>query len=85
MAKKRVNPDIDELLFHDELPGEEYSEEYDFFEEQEPDKEPDESGEEEGEDLLQELEIGKNGHIVKRHRQGHSDEEEDELVLNWDE
>lgn len=83
MAKKRVNPDIDELLFHDELPGEEYSEEYDFFEEQEPDKESDEVEEEE--DLLQELEIGKNGHIVKRHRRGHRDEEEDELVLNWDE
>lgn len=83
MGKKRVNPDIDELLFHDELPGEEYSEEYDFFEEQEPDKESDEVEEEE--DLLQELEIGKNGHIVKRHRRGHRDEEEDELVLNWDE
>ncbi len=84
MGRKKVNPDIDELLFHDELPGKEYSEEYDFFEEEDPEKEKPEEEEEE-EDLLQELEIGKNGHIVKRHRRGHKEEEEDELVLDWDE
>ena len=83
MPRRKANPEIDELLFHDELPSEEYSEEYDFFEEV-PDREPEPDDEEEG-DLLQELEIGKNGHIVKRHRRGHRDEEEDELTLNWDE
>jgi hypothetical protein len=85
MGKKRVNPDIDELLFHDELPEEEYSEEYDFFEEDDPDKEREPDDEEEEDDLLQELEIGKNGHIVKRHRRGHGEEEDSPITIDWDE
>ena len=85
MAKRRDPDSIDELLFHDGFPEEEEEGEDYLLDE------PKEASEEEDEDdLLPELEIGENGHIVPRHRKrGRRDEEGDEeespIVLDWDE
>jgi hypothetical protein len=77
MGRKRAI-DVDELLFHDELPEEEEREEDYLFdnEDLEPESEEDE--------LLPELEIGKNGHIQPRRKRGR-EEEESPITIDWDE
>jgi hypothetical protein len=84
---KRQDLNIDELLFHDGFSEEEEDDREEYL----LDEPKEASEEEEDEDeLLPELEIGENGHIVPRHRKrGRRDEEGDEeespIVLDWDE